>query len=124
MAQVTIKPEYEQYVNAVIISLEDEGLTLSDYSKMLLRLSVEAWFEEPPQLKNFRNWLPENPSNANDEQKKILEIFMALIIEESSKEPHIEMGKDNDQQIPFTSLFYGLATSGRDVLVGWLKKGF
>jgi hypothetical protein len=125
MAEVTIKPEYQQYADAMIESLKREKLKLSPYSEMLLRLSVEAWFEEPPQMKDYKPWLPKKPPTIRaDERKKFLEFFMARIIEEASKEPHIEIDKGKNKPVPFSSFIYGLATSGRDVLGGWLKKDF
>lgn len=125
MAEVLIKPEYEHYADAMVERLKREKLELSPYSEMLLRLCIEAWFEEPPQMKDYKPWLPKKqPSIRAEEQKRFLEFFMARIIEETSKEPHVEINKAKNKTVPFSSFIYGLATSGRDVLGGWLKKDF
>ncbi len=90
---------------------------------MLLRLCIEAWFEEPPQTKDYKLWLPKTTHSINvGEKQEWLEILLARILDEISREPHIEINKGKNQPVPFASFIYGIAESGRDVLEGWLLK--
>lgn len=123
MAELSIKPEYRPYVDAVIERLRANRLTLSPYSEMLLCLSVEAWFEEPPQTKDYARWLPKSPFVSSvSEKKQLLEILLARIIEEAIREPHIEINKRKNSAVPFVFFIYALAECGRDVLESWVLK--
>ncbi len=123
MAELIIKPEYELYADIVIEQFHTERIFLSPYSEMLIRLCVEAWFEEPPRTKDYQAWLPKSIySNPNAEHQELLGILLARILDEVCREPHIEFSKEKNQPVPFASLIYGIAESGRDVLEGWLSK--
>ncbi len=123
MAELMIKPEYQLYADVVVEQFKSERIFLSPYSEMLLRLCVEAWFEEPPQMKDYKSWLPKTTLSINvDEKRELLGVLLARILDEISREPHIEINKEKKQPVPFASFIYGIAESGRDVLEGWLLK--
>ena len=123
MAELTIKPEYQLYADIVVEQFHAEQIFLSHYSEMLLRLCIEAWFEEPPRTKDYKTWLPKSTLSApTDDKQELLGILLARILDEVSREPHIEINKGKNQTVPFASFIYGIAESGRDVLEGWLLK--
>lgn len=123
MAELIIKPEYELYADAVIEQFQHEQIFLSPYSKILLRLCIEAWFEEPPVTKESLFRLPKSPdSSAANDRRELLGVLLARILDEVSREPHIEINKRREQAVTFVPLIYGIAESGRDVLQGWIQK--
>ena len=123
MAELIIKPEYQLYADLVVEQFQNENILLSPYSEMLLRLCIEAWFEEPPRTKDYSAWLPKTPFlMMTDEKQELLGILLARILDGVTREPHIEHNKENNQTVPFASFIYGISESGRDVLEGWLLK--
>lgn len=123
MAELIIKPEYQLYADIVVEQFQNENIQLSPYSEMLLRLCVEAWFEEPPRTKDYSSWLSKTPLlMMTDDKQELLGILLARILDGLTREPHIEINKENNQTVPFASFFYGMSESGRDVLEGWLLK--
>ena len=69
MAELIIKPEYQLYADLVVEQFQNENILLSPYSEMLLRLCIEAWFEEPPRTKDYSAWLPKTPFLIDDGRK-------------------------------------------------------
>ncbi|HVS82842.1 MAG TPA: hypothetical protein VHE60_14020 [Pyrinomonadaceae bacterium] len=106
MPIIAIKTEYAKEAAELAKRLGGYGVNLTDNSRKLLRLTVQGWYEEPPE------W--------PDGGKETLKSVLLKIVDEAAEEEHVVAKKEKGEKVAFTDLFSSLATTGRKVL----GKGF
>lgn len=112
MAIVKLEPRYEEYSNRAVSFCRSRGVDLTDYAEGLLRLAVEAQFEEPPKFRN-------GPLSRTEMESLILRI-----LERSIEDPHVNATRAAHKKVAFNSWLLALAVSGRGVLKDLIDKGF
>lgn len=108
MANVVLEPKYEILADELLDRFQERDIVLTDYAKALIRLSVEAWYEDTPRGM-FR-------------QSSYLDLrrFAEQIVEETLQDAHIiKRGRAR-----YIDVLAALSDSGQRVLRDFLDKGF
>ena len=103
MPIIAVKTEYANEATELAKRLEGYGVSLSDNSRKLLRLTVQGWYEEPPSING----------KAGDKEK--LKSLLLTIVDEAADEEHVVAKKAKGDRVLFTDLGYALAAAGREV---------
>ena len=108
MAKIELDPKYAVLADELVERFKERDIVLSDYAVGLLRLSVEAWYEDTPRAR-FRR------VDSVD-----LRSYAEQIVEGALRDPHI-MPRGRAR---YTDLLVALSESGKAVLQGIFDKGF
>lgn len=107
MAIIKMDPKYQEMSDEFVRAFKEKDILLSDYAEGLVRLSVEAWYEDTPRS-IFRN--------GNDiEMKKLAE----KILEKTLEEDHLTKFK----KARYSDMIWAIASSGKNVLKKLFDKG-
>jgi hypothetical protein len=113
MAIIVLRTKYAGEAAELEGRLKDRGVTLTPQSRALLRLTVQGWYEEPPEFVD---------GEMKDQEK--LKSLLSLIVDQAADEEHVAAKKMEGKAVAFTDLFAGLAAAGRRVVRDYVLKGY
>jgi hypothetical protein len=113
MPVVAIKTEYAREADELAARLKEHGVILTRNSEKLLRITVQGWYEEPPEFIDREE--------VNEEKLRSL---LSAIIDQAAEEEHVVAKKRKGKPVAFTDLFAGVFKGGQWVLGNIVHKGF
>lgn len=107
MAEISLKESHADFADSILERFRERDILLSSYAEGLVRLSVEAWFEDSPKLKGGKG--------GND-----LRELARDVVDRAMADPHLL--KNNRGR--YFDLMAALVEGGKVVLRDILGKGF